>query len=217
MLKKVKLLISVIILNLALSCDSSVQENISLRIDPYRDKDSALNVIIKNNTDTDYFLTLDTNRVYGYSFGNYKLNKSVLVSCKIYENDKLIQPKLDGGIYKKEFFDRKEEQWNQNEINVANNFLEDYILLKNKIIIKKGEIKFLKIPFSLTYPYNYNLSNKYILEKGKKYELQIEYQMQKNITEKLIEKTKLDSIIKLGYLPYYDKITSNKVPIIITK
>jgi hypothetical protein len=215
MLKKLKIaFLSIFIIIITISCNN-VKDNVSFTLQPYKVKDSILNVIIKNNTNDDYFLTLDTNRTYGYSFFNYKINNSVIITPKVYENDRFIYPKLEGGIYKKEFFDRNEEIWNKKEIILADNFLADFVLLKNKIMLKRGESKFLKIPFKLIYPYNYNLNNKYFLEKGKKYELQIEYQMQKAITEKNISKIKLDSIEKLGYLPYYEKITSNKVPIII--
>jgi hypothetical protein len=180
-------------------------------------KDTSLKVMLINNTSKNYFVTLDTTRTYDYSDFNPKTNSSFILKPLIFENDNFIYPELEGGVYKMDCINKGEEEWYKKESMKAETFLKDYVSLKNAIFLKRKSAKYLEFPFKLKYPYSYFLTNHYVLKKGKEYELQLEYQMLKEITEKLVKKNSLDSVKKLGYMPYYGKVTSNKVPIIIDK
>lgn len=176
--------------------------------------DTVLKIMLINRTNKNYFITLDTNRVYGYGKFNHEINNSIILKPLLYENNKRIYPKLEGAVYKVESINKSEEDWVKKEFAKSDAFMKGYVVLKNALFLKKKSAKYLELPFKLKYPHTYNLTNYYDLEKGKKYDLRLEYQMVKTTTQKNVSKRKLDSLLKLGHSPYYEKIVSNKVPLI---
>ncbi len=213
-----KCLLSLLIVSLSISCKNkkTVKQDILFSVESFHvNSDTILRVKLINTTNTNYFITLCRNRTYGFGLFNPEFNNSIIARPFVYENNKLIFPKLEGGVYKTKNISKGEEEWLKKESVKADSFLKDYRSLKNAIFLKKKTIKYVELPFKLKYPHTYNLMNRYVLEKDKLYEFHLEYQMCKTITEKEVKKRSLDSVQKIGFAPYYEKIISNKVPLII--
>ncbi|WP_044032275.1 hypothetical protein [Flavobacterium branchiophilum] len=199
-----------------IACDkkTTIKNNVFFLVEPFNVvNDSVLKVLLINNTANNYFITLDTTRTYDYPDFNPKTNSSFILKPFIYNEDKLIYMKGEGTVQKTIGIDKGKMECIKKEISQSDAFYKDYILLKNAIFIKKKSSRYLEIPFFLSHKLGV-FTYHYDLEKGKKYELQLEYQMLKEITEVRISKGKIDTLQELGYAPYYEKIVSNKVSLI---
>jgi len=215
-LKKIVALILISITLLACN-NKKIEEkhNVLFLIESFdANKDSIIKVMLINNTNNNYYITMDTNRTYDYSAFNYKINNSIILRPFVYNEDKLISTIGKGFTQKTIGIDRGKMKCIESEVNQSDAFYKDYIMLKNAVFIKRKSSRYMEIPFHLKYKSCYFTYN-YDLEKNKQYELRLEYQMIKETIEKSVIKSKLDSVRKLGFTPYYEKIISNRVPIII--
>ncbi|MFV5686547.1 hypothetical protein ACM55I_14005 [Flavobacterium sp. GB2R13] len=192
-----------------IACDKKTEKkrDVFFLVEPFSAvSDSVLKIMLINNTANNYFITLDTTRAYDYPDFNPKTNSSFILKPFVYNDDKLIYMIGEGAVQK--------TMDTEKGIAQSDAFYKDYITLKNAIFLKKKSSRYIEIPFLLSHKLGI-FTYHYDLEKGKKYQLQLEYQMLKETTEKRITKSKLDSLQELGYTPYYEKIVSNKVPLII--
>ena len=213
--KKKTLMLLICFILIACNKETKKNNNLFMVARPFNVvNDTVLRVVLINNTPNNYFITMDTKRMFDYSAFNYKINKSIIISPKIYCNGKRISLEGIGTIAKSIGIDYEKIKCIKKEVAQSDQFYLKYIQLKNGIFIKKRSSKNLIIPMSLRYKSCY-FNYYYNLEKNKKYVLQLEYQMLRETTEKYVNKRSLDSVNKIGYEPYYEKIVSNKVPLIL--
>ena len=211
-----KRIVLLLIILIAIACNKKLEErdDVLFLIEPYHvNKDTILKVMLINNTFNNYYITMDTNRTYNYSAFNYKINNSIILRPIVKCDDELISVKGKGFMQKTIGIDKGKMECIKREVVQSDTFYKDYIILKNAVFLKSKSSKYIEIPFHLKYKSCY-FTYHYDLEKGKKYELQLEYQMLKETTEKQIHKSKLDSVRKIGFVPYYEKIVSNKASLI---
>lgn len=210
-IKKFFLLILLYMFSISCRHKIEIPQDVFIFADDYNiSKDTILKIMLINKSKTNYFITLDTCRTYDYSNFNYKINSSIILKPVIYDNGELVHINGRGFIQKTKEINKDKMDCINKEVFQSEVFYKDYIVLKNAIFLKNNCSKYIEVPFQLKHKSCY-FTYDYNLEKGKKYELQLEYKMIKEITEKEISKIKLDSVHKLGYNPYYGKIVSNKI------
>lgn len=91
---------------------------------------------------------------------------------------------------------------------LANKKGEDFILLK------KGEEKEITIPFKLLWSEDSDNFYEYKVSENV-YNLILSYQLNQELMNKFINKKVLKQLNKKGYIPYFEKIESNKVSIFL--
>lgn len=210
-------ILGLIVSLITLACDkkSELKSDVLFLVEPFHaEKDSVLKIRLINNSSSNYYITMDTNRTYNYSAFNDKLNNSIILRPSVYNNGKLIALKSEGFVRKTIGIDKYKMECISEEVKKSDKFYKDYVMMKNAIVVKSKSSKYMEIPFLLNFKTCYYTYN-YDIEKGEKYELQLEYQMSKETTEKWISKSKVDSLNKLSYAPYYKKIISNKIFLIL--
>lgn len=212
-IKKFILLLLIFVFSISCKKQSENLQDIFIIVDNYNiSKDTILKVMLINQSKTNYFITMDTCRTYDYSNFNFKTNSSIILKPVIYDNGELVHSNGKGFIQKTTEIDKDKRDCVKREVTLSDDFHKNYLILKNAVFLKNKSSKYIEIPFQLKHESCY-FTYDYNLEKGKKYELQLEYKMLKETTEKGIPKIKLDSVQKLGYFPYYSKIVSNKISI----
>ena len=215
-LKNTPLLISLLLL--MLSCNKKTQnpDDVFFLIEAFHsNRDSTLKVLLINNSHENYFFTMDTNRTYDYTNFTPAFNNSIILKPIILNGRDTVQ--LRGvNIPMKKIEGASNDEFGQKETQKSEAFYKKYIALENAIFLKAKSSKYFEIPFQLKYRsgiWNYN----YEVEYGENYELQLEYQMRKGVTEENVPKSRLDSAKNLNCEPYYKKVLSNKVTLFTYK
>ncbi|QSB25549.1 hypothetical protein [Flavobacterium sp. CLA17] len=196
---------------LMISCDNKLQinNNVLFIVENFHaHKDSVLNIKIINNSNSNYYITLDTNRAYNYSAFNNKLNSNIILKSLIYSGGTLIP--LRGERFVSKAIRRKKNKCIDAEIVQSDKFYKNYKTLKNAVFLKRKSSRIITIPFSLKFNTCFS-SYHYDIKKNKKNELKIEYKMLKEILENDVAVKTRDSLERKGYFPYYQTIVSNKV------
>ena len=151
--------------------------------------------------------------MYDYLTLNNTVNNTIHLKPKIFSDKDTVSLKI-------EFYINK--LINNNKINPDCILKERYHTqkimnsikkLNNIIIVKKNSFFKFKIPFNTNF-YNCNRKYSYSIKFGKKYYFQIEYKMDEKLINKIVDKSQLLKLIEKGYFPYYEKIVSNKTPLL---
>ena len=215
-LKNTSLLISLLLL--LLSCNKKTQnpDDVFFLIEAFHNnRDSTLKVLLINNSHDNYFFTMDTNRSYDYRNFTPAFNNSIILKPIILNGRDTVQ--LRGiNIPMKKIEGVSKHEFGQKEVQKSDTYYKKYIALENAIFLKAKSSKYFEIPFQLKYRsgiWNYN----YEVEYGENYELQLEYQMRKTVTEENVSRRSLDSVKSLNFEPYYKKVLSNKVALFTYK
>ena len=192
---------------------SKINDNIVMVLDDfYPQKDSVLHLKVINNSNENYYITLDTNRTYDYGAFNSKRNNSVILKTLVYSNGEL--QSLKGERYVSKRTGAGKSTCIGQEIEKSDHFYKNYISLKNAVFLKSKSSTVLALPFSLSYKTCFT-SNHYDLKKEQKNELKVQYSMLKEILEKDVSAKTRDSLEKKGYKPYYQVMVSNKAAIFL--
>ena len=215
-LKNITLLISLLLL--MLSCNRKAQDpdDVFFLIEAFHsNRDSTLKVLLINNSHENYFFTIDTNRTYDYPSFTPAFNNSIILKPIILNGRDTVQLRgINTPLKKIEGVSKHE--FGQKEVQKSDTYYKKYIALENAIFLKAKSSKYFEIPFQLKYRsgiWNYN----YEVEYGENYELQLEYQMRKTVTEENVSRRSLDSVKSLNFEPYYKKVLSNKVALFTYK
>ncbi len=213
-MKKTVLLIFVV---LSLNCSKKMNniQNIVFEIENIKiNSEDILTIKIVNETNKNYFIILDTSRIYDYLTLNYKINNSILLKPKLFSDKDSIRLKI-------EFYMNKLVNKNISDLDCIQEerlhtlkIMNSIKKLSNIIIVKKNSVFKFKIPFNSNF-YDCSRKYSYSLKKGEKYYLQLEYKMDEKLINKIVDKTQLIKLGKEGVNPYFEKIVSNKVPLII--
>ena len=172
-----------------------------------------LTIKIVNKTNEDYFIILDTNRVYDYLTLNYKINNSILLKPKIFSDKDSIRLKIE--FYMDKLIDKNVLDFDciQKERLYTQKIMNSIKKLSNIIIIKKKSSFIFKIPFNSNF-YDCSRKYSYLLKKGEIYNIQFQYKMDEKLINEIVNKTQIKKLSKKGVNPYFEKIISNKVPLI---
>lgn len=212
-MKKLVLLIFAL---LSLNCSKKTNnnQNVFFEIETIKINSlDSLTIKLVNETNKNYFIILDTSRMYDYLTLNNTVNNTIHLKPKIFSDKDTVSLKI-------EFYINK--LINNNKINPDCILKERYHTqkimnsikkLNNIIIVKKNSFFKFKIPFNTNF-YNCNRKYSYSIKFGKKYYFQIEYKMDEKLINKIVDKSQLLKLIEKGYFPYYEKIVSNKTPLL---
>lgn len=213
-MKKTVLLIFVV---LSLNCNKKINniQNIVFEIENIKiNSEDILTIKIVNETNKNYFIILDTSRIYDYLTLNYKINNSILLKPKLFSDKDSIRLKI-------EFYMNKLVNKNISDLDCIQEerlhtlkIMNSIKKLSNIIIVNENSVFKFKIPFNSNF-YDCSRQYSYPFRKGEKYYLQLEYKMDEKFINKIVDKTQLIKLSKKGFNPYFEKIVSNKVPIII--
>ncbi|MBZ4035494.1 hypothetical protein K6T82_12000 [Flavobacterium sp. 17A] len=199
---------------LIISCDHkrTTNEDVLFIVEDFNAvKDSVLKIKLVNNSDRNYYITLDTTRTYNYSGFNEGLNSSIILKPFIYNQDEPVP--LRGESFVNKTTAPRKDGCIESEVVKSNRFYKDYITLKNAILLKSNSSKILTIPFSLKFKTCFS-SYHYDLKRQKNNEFILEYKMSQKTLESHVDPKTRDSLIKKGYYPYYDAIVSNEANIV---
>ncbi|REG97996.1 hypothetical protein [Flavobacterium aquicola] len=184
--------------------------NFELQIlDKYLINGKCVNVILKNNSQSNYCFVMDT--VYyerdrpGFEI-TIRNTKVILLDSKNFEvpllRDVYLHDIDSNSILKNEIYLKKQTWVNPFRI----------------LTVKAGKSIKLRVPFDLIIKYKF-LSETAVfqIDKNKRYLGRVEYMIQKNYIEKYISKQKIDSLNKKGYKFFVGSLKSNRVPLVIEK
>jgi hypothetical protein len=169
----------------------------------------CVNVILKNNSKSNYCFVMDT--VYyerdrpGFET-TIRNTKVILLDSKNFEvpllRDVYLHDIDSNSILKNKIYLTKQAWVNPFKI----------------LIVKAGKSIKLRVPFDLIIKYKFlNEPAVFQIDKSKKYLGRIEYMIQKTYIEKYISKQKIDSLNKKGYKFFIGSLKSNRVPLVIDK
>ena len=167
-------------------------------------------VKITNNTDKDIWLPIDTSTL-AYDFSKINLYQQQIFPIRQIVYEKNIQESVPTIIeyYGDDKIDELSEIW---ENKVRSKTINDFVLLKSK------ESKRLNVCFYfnhyITGSFFFSYKGYENFENGQ-YDFYLSYQMNPESIEKYLSKEILDELKAKGYEPYFGKIESNRVPLVI--
>jgi hypothetical protein len=172
----------------------------------------SLQIEFCNNTNQNIFFTFSTTSEYDSQNGLIpeELQKNQTLHKKIYTKDK--------EFYNEAYFAFPNIKYSSTRIRDSLEsvfekkrllYLAEIYNLNKVVYLKKRESKLVIMPLNLFF----NDRRHYFFYrfiKGEKYTIQFEYCMNKAIFEKYTNPTKVDSLKKDGFVPYFEKIISNR-------
>lgn len=212
-MKKIFLISFIILTATLVSCNhkKSTKKDILFEVEnKLLNKNNILRLNVINNTNNNFFIIIDTNRMYNYSTLDNSINESIHILPLFYLNKDSIKLTVMSQIIKAFGSDSTTINCRNKERLFTKKYISEFKDLKNIIILKKNSKTFLKIPFKTSY-FDCSKSFSYLLEKEKEYKVQFKYQMSRQLIEKQISNEKILDLKKKGIEPYYKKIESNKV------
>lgn len=169
---------------------------------------------LHNKSNQNYFLPLsDLN--FENNSNDFYLYNSIFIQPILYElNGKLLKQKNNYNLVKhtKNSFKKNFDCINI-EINKAEKHRFNLVNIKNIVKIKSNSTSYFKqdIENLNSILCNDFIKSRYDLIKGKKYLIQFEYTLDKNYFLETVNKAMLSKLKSENFLPYYGKLTSNKI------
>lgn len=186
---------AIIVISLFQACH--YQKEVVFSIDEINDNMISMRIV--NNSDSNYFITLDTTRSYKYDSFNDEINNCIILKTNMYDdNGHLIGLRGNGYIHKPIQADKNLYDCFKKDSDEARKKFKKFVTLENAIIVGKRSVVHLKVPFKIRYQ-SCNFNYFYPLEKNRKYFLEVEYKMIDSTIVKNIAMNKLDSIQKLKF------------------
>jgi len=166
--------------------------------------------LIINSSNENYFIIIDTNRIFDYPSLNNRYNESIHLKPVFYLGQDITNIRLETKVIKSIELDTNHYNCMKRQREFTDKYIKDFKNLKNILILKKHSKIKLKIPFKTKYE-NCNKCYNYLFDKENRYSIKFEYKLNEQLIEKEVSNAILLGLRNDSIKPFYDIITTNKV------